>query len=189
MSSAGFRLLCGGIALILALFAGTAFAAQESQGILEIRIKDHRDAIGDFAELNLVIDKISISRARGLRIWETGWKDFAPSLAIVDLTKFLDKKTARVFRGPVDAGNFGAFHVQLKSIEGRLKKTQKAVPVKNTVAAIELAFEVPNQGETLIVLDLTVLDLSDHPPRGYELSVKGLELTTNGKRIQKIPPG
>jgi hypothetical protein len=54
---------------------------------------------------------------------------------------------------------------------------------------VKLAFEVPNGGETVLVLDLTVTDLSDHPPRGYELSVKGLELFTDGKLIQKIPPG
>jgi hypothetical protein len=48
---------------------------------------------------------------------------------------------------------------------------------------------VAKNGAALLVVDLTVTDLSDHPPRGYELSVKGLELFSNGKRIQKIPPG
>ena len=40
-----------------------------------------------------------------------------------------------------------------------------------------------------MIIDLTVLDMSDHPPRGYELAIQGYELFTNGKLIQKIPPG
>jgi hypothetical protein len=31
--------------------------------------------------------------------------------------------------------------------------------------------------------------MSDHPPRGYELEIQGYELFTNGKLIQKVPPG
>jgi hypothetical protein len=31
--------------------------------------------------------------------------------------------------------------------------------------------------------------MSDHPARGYELSLKGYELMTNGKLMQRIPPG
>lgn len=188
MKSYGSRALFAGFALVLSLCAGFALAGQRDQGILEIRIKDHRDAIGDFARLNIVIDRILISPATGLRIWRTGWRELAPSSAVIDLTRYLDKKTARVFRGSIDAGTFDAFHVKLESIEGLLKKTQKAVPIKNTLGAVKLSFQVPNGGETLLVVDLTVADLSDHPPRGYELSIKGLELFTNGKLIHKIPP-
>ena len=156
--------------------------------MLEVRIKDHRDAISDFARLDITIDKILISPAPGLRVWQTGWKELMPSPATIDLTQYIDKKTARVFRGSIDKGAFDAFHVKLKSIEGVLKNNQKTVPVKNTVGPVKLSFQVPDRGETLLVLDLAVTDLSDHPPRGYELNVKGLELFTNGKLIQKIPP-
>jgi len=183
------RALFSRAALLLCLCAAAAFAAERDQGILEVRIKDHRDAIGDFARLDITIDKILISPAPGLRIWQTGWKELAPSPATLDLTRYVGKKTARVFRGPIDKGAFDVFHVKLKSIEGMLKKNQKTVPVKNTLGAVKLSFQVPERGETLLVLDLAVTDLSDHPPRGYELTVKGLELFTNGKLIQRIPPG
>jgi hypothetical protein len=54
---------------------------------------------------------------------------------------------------------------------------------------VKLSFTVPAKGETILIIDLTVIDMSDHPPRGYELGLKGYELFTNGKLIQKIPPG
>lgn len=169
-------------------FASTSRAA-EPQGVLEIQIKDHRDAIGDFAKLNIVIDKILVSPKAGLKIWQTGWKELAASPDVVDLTKYVGKPTARVFRSSIDAGSFDAFHLKLKRIDNVLKKTQKPAPVKNTIGPVQLAFEVAPKGETILVIDLTVADLSDHPPRGYELGIKGYELYRNGKLVGKVPPG
>ena len=116
--------------------------AAEARGMLEIQIKDHRDAIGDFAKLNITID----------------------------------------------AGSFDDFQLNLRNIDGVLKKNQKNAPVKNTVGPVKLSFDVPAKGETILVIDLTVVDLSDHPPRGYELGIRGYELYTNGKLIGKVPP-
>ena len=89
----------------------------------------------------------------------------------------------------MDAGAFNAFHLKLKSMDGVLKKTKKSVAVKNSVGPVELAFDIPAQGETILVIDLTVMDLSDHPSRSYELEIKGYELITNGKLLHKVPPG
>lgn len=180
--------LCA-LALTLCLWAALPLAAEGDQGILEVRIKDHRDAIADFARLDIIIDKILISPKAGLRFWQTGWRELAPSPATFDLTQYVDGKTVRVFRGFIDSGSFDAFHLKLKSVKGMLKKNQRAVPTKDTVGPVKLSFQVPSKGETLLVLDLVVTDLSDHPPRGYELSIKGLELFTDGKLVQKVPPG
>jgi len=52
------------VSLAAAIPAG---AAEESRGSLEIRIKDHREAIGDFAKLTLTIAEILISSKPGLK--------------------------------------------------------------------------------------------------------------------------
>lgn len=170
------------------LVADVANTAERAQGVLEIRIKDHRDAIGDFAKLNINIDKILISPNVGLKVWQTGWQELTASPDTVDLTKYIGKTTAKVFRSNIDAGQFDAFHLKLKSIDAVLKKNQKSAPVKNTLGPVKLTFDVPPKGETILVIDLTVVDLSDHPPRGYELGIRGYELYTNGKLIGRIPP-
>ncbi len=175
--------------LLLICCPGSISRAAEPKGVLEIQVKDHRDAIGDFAKLNIRIDKILISPKTGLKIWQTGWKEFNPSPDTVDLTKYVGKPTARVFRSSIEAGSFDAFHLKLKTIDGLLKKNQKNAPVKNTVGPVKLSFDVPANGETILVLDLTVVDFSDHPPRGYELGIRGYELYTNGKLVSKVPPG
>jgi uncharacterized protein DUF4382 len=172
----------------LGLNAVPALGAESKRGVLEIQIKDHREAIGDFSQVKIVIDKISLSPRAGLKFWQTRWQDIAPSSDSVDLTQFTGKKAARIFRGEMAAGAFDAFNIKIKTITAVLKKTGRSTSIKNTVGPVKLAFEVPAQGETLLVIDLVVTDFSDHPPQGYELGIKGYELYTNGRLVEKIPP-
>ena len=166
-----------------------ARAAEPQQGILEVRIKDHRDAIGDFDKLILAIDKIAVSPKPGLKFWQTGWKDLSVTSEPVDLTKYIGQNTAQLFRAPIEAGAFDAFHLKIKNIAGVLKKNQRKAVVKNTIGPFKLTYEVRPNSETRLILDLVVSDMSDHPPGGYELSLRGYELFMNGKLIEKIPPG
>lgn len=181
------RIACFGFLLLFLIAASVA--ANSGQGTLEIRLKDHREAIGDFSRLNIAINQIAISPKVGLRFWQVGWDHFEPLIQAVDLTQYIGDKSVRIFRGTVKAGSFDAVHLQLKAVEGVLKKDRRNAKVKNLVGPLKLNFEIPPLGDTVIILDLVVLDMSDHPPRAYELGVKGYELYTNGKLIDKIPPG
>lgn len=175
--------------VLLILWVAPEVAGQPEQGTFEVRIKDHREAIDDFSRLLLEIDKVAISPKPGLRFWQTSWKELSPSPASVDLTKYVGKESAKIFRADIDAGAFDAFHLKIKSVDGLLKKNQHSAPVKNTIGPVKLSFDIAARGETVLVLDLTVIDFSDHPPRGYELKLKGYELYSNGKLVDKIPPG
>jgi hypothetical protein len=177
------------ILLLLFVLGTPAIAAQPDRGTFEVRIKDHREAIDDFSRLLIAIDKIAISPRPGWKFWQTTWQELNPSLASIDLTKYVGKDSAVVLRAPIGAGAFEALHLKIKSIDGLLKKDGRHAPVKNSIGPIKLSFHVEPPRATVLVLDLTVIDLSDHPPRGYELSLKGYELYTNGKLVDKIPPG
>jgi hypothetical protein len=180
----------GPLVFLLLFFPATNFgAAASNQGTLEIRIKDHREAIGDFSKLIISIDKLSLNPKVGLKFWQAGWKDLPPSPVSLDLTQYVGKKVATVFRAPVTAGSFDAIHLKLKSVEGVLKEGQRNSQVKNLIGPIRVSLDINVNAETVIVLDLVVLDMSDHPPRGYELNIKGWELYTNGKLVDRIPPG
>jgi hypothetical protein len=103
------------------------------------------------------------------------------------LTQYVGKKTVTIVRTAVEQGAFKAFHLKLRSIDGVLKKARRGASAKNAVGPVKVPFEVFARGETVLV-DLAVIDMSDHPPRGYELEVKGYELYTNGKLTIKVPP-
>lgn len=164
-----------------------ALGAETARGVLEIQLTDHREAIGDFSQVKLVIEKILVSPRSGLQFWRSGWQEIAPSSDSIDLTQLTGKKTARIFRGEIRPGAFDAFNIKIKTISA-LKKTGRSASIKNTVGPVKLAFEVPAQSETLLVVDLVVTDFSDHPPQGYELAIKGYEVYTHGKLVEKIPP-
>lgn len=177
-----------GVVLALCL-AMPATAAAPNQGVLEVRLKDHREAIGDFARLTVTVGEILISPRPGLMFWQSGWNSLAVAAETVDLTKYVGKNSARIFRGSLNPGSFDAVNLKLKAVNGILKKSQRDAPVKNTVGPIKVPFEIRAQGETLIILDLVVMDMSDHPPRGYELAVRGYEIYADGKLVDKVPPG
>ncbi len=171
------------------LSAAPARGAEAGRGVLEIQIKDHREAIGDFDKLVVILDTLRISPKPRLLVRTAAWQDLMPSPAAVDLTQYVGKKTARIFRAELDAGAFDALDLRIQKIDALLKKTRRPAAVKNTLGPVKIAFQVPAGGETLLIIDLVVNDLSDHPPRGYELGIGGYELYTNGKLIEKIPPG
>lgn len=181
--STPYLLLCGLLSVL------PVFAQGRGQGILEVRVKDHREAIDDFSKLDIVFDTIRISPKAGLKFWQIGWKELKPSVEKIDLTQYTGDHSATIFRSEGMPGSFDAIHLKLKGIEGILKKTKTKVSVKDLVGPIKLAFSVHQKGVTLIVLDLAVIDMSDHPPQSYELHLKGYELLINGKLIDKVPPG
>jgi hypothetical protein len=183
--------LCRYAMVVLAWIACAAVAAPagESQGMLEVRVKDHREAIGDFSKLILAFDAVSISANAGYKFWRSGWKDLTPALASLDLTRYTGPHSATVFRGPVGAGSYDAIHLKVRTVEATLKKTRGQAQLKNSVGPIKLAFATRSAGETVIVIDLVVLDVSDHPPQAYQLAIRGYELYVDGKLKDKIPPG
>src|SRR5439155_6141475 len=85
--------------------------ANEARGVLEVRVKDHREAIGDFSRVTLKLDKIAISPKPGLKFWRTGWQDLTLSLDSIDLTKYAGKQSVTIFRGTLGAGAFDAIQL------------------------------------------------------------------------------
>ena len=159
------------------------------KGTLEIRLKDHREAIGDFATLEVSVKVVRLSPKTERTAAQAEWKDLRPSVKQVDLTRYTGKDSAVIFNGKLVRGHFEAIHLKLDPVKGILKKNQQEVLIENLISPIKLPFSIHPRTETGIVLDLVVLDIGDHPPRGYELHIKGYELYTGGRLVDKIPPG
>lgn len=172
---------------MLIFFAAAVPAAAERQGLLQVRIKDHREAIGDFSKVSLTIGEILISVKPGFKFWQSQWRSLAPSIPSIDLTQYVGGKSTAIFKGTLEVGLFDAIHLKVQDITGILKSGRNA-PIKNLIGSLKLPFRVQAGSETTIVIDLVVLDLRDHPPRGYELGINGYELYIDGKLIDKVPP-
>lgn len=178
--------------LALALWAGLARAETDaaSEGALEVRVKDHRNAIDDFRTLDLSFGALRLAPEPGMKSSDPGWLELAPLLDRMDLTRYKDgAAAATVYRGRLRPRRFAAVDLRVTGVRGVLAKTGGAIPVRNAVGPIRLEFEVKPDATTVVVLDLEVLDLSDHPGRGYELLLKGYELYEDGRLLERIPPG
>lgn len=158
-------------------------------GVLEIHLTDHREAIGDFVRLDVEIDTLRLHPKRRLSLRKSDWLDLRPSVASVDLTQYVEKRTIAVWRGELPTGRFEAVHLKLKSARGELKESAEIAPVADEARPIRLPFDIRASDVTRIVVDLVVFDMSDHPNRGYEVHVRGYELYYNDALADKVPPG
>ncbi|MDP6558655.1 MAG: DUF4382 domain-containing protein [Candidatus Binatia bacterium] len=154
------------------------------KGTLEVRVKDHRQAIDDFTNVGLTLDALRI-KPKGLN----SWRDLTLATTQVDLTELVGGGSAVIHRSEMEARSFEALDLDIKKINETLKDTKKKAKVQNSLGPIWLPFSISENKMTRIVLDLTIIDISDHPPRGYELHIKGYELYTDGQLTDKIPPG
>jgi hypothetical protein len=178
-------LFCVGFIVV----AATACGQRGAKGSLEIRVEDHADAIGYFSKVNITIDAIRLSPKIGFRFWRMGWLELSPSLRQLDLTEFVNNSGATIFTGEINADSFEAFDLRVREVRGVLKEGSKEVQIDNKVKPIALPFSVnPGESSTLVI-DLTVMDMSDHPPATYELQLIGYEVYNNGKLVDKVPPG
>ena len=174
---AGFFFTWIGLSILFA-----SCSAAPGKGTLEVRVKDHRAAIDDFAKLEASVESIR------LKPWGN-WIDLKPDLASFDLTAYRNGNSVNVFKGEIESGSFEGFHLKLGKIGGILKKRNAPAEVKNGVGPIQLSFTVEPHQPTLLIVDLEVLDLSDHSGRGYELHINGYEHFRDGKLIDRVPPG
>ena len=158
-------------------------------GTLEIHLTDHREAIGDFARLNVEIETVRLHPKRLLSLRQSDWLDLQPTVASVDLTQVTDKRTIAIWRGELPSGRFEALHLKLNRAAGELKASAETVAVADEARPLRLPFDIRVNDVTRIVVDLVVLDMSDHPKRGYEVHVRGYELYYNDALADKVPPG
>jgi hypothetical protein len=145
-------------------------------------VKDHREAIDDFSKLQVFVEAVRV-KGRG------PWLEIAPSTPSFDLTLYAAGGSVSVFQGEMESGPYEGLHLKFEKISGTIKKNGFSVDVKNGVGPIQLPFSLEPKRAALVVIDLKVLDLSDHHGRGYELHLNGYEVYRDGRLIDKVPPG
>jgi hypothetical protein len=173
--------------VVLVSVAPLGCSQPSGRGFLEVKIKDHRDAIGDFTSVKIAIQSIRLSPKVGLKFWQMGWSDLNPDVERVDLTQHVGQSAATIYKGGIAAGSFEAFDLKLRGIDS-VRKNSDPLLISNKLTPVALSFTVKPGEVVTIILDLTVMDMSDHPPQAYELQWAGYEVYSNGKLIDKIPP-
>ena len=167
--------------VLLAMLGACSGPQPKGKGTLEVRIKDHREAIDDFTKLDVPIELIRIKPFGN-------WIDVKPNLQSIDLTAYRKGNSVTVYKGEIDSASFEGFHLKLGKLFGTLKKGNAPSEVKNRVGPIQVPFVVEPAQVTLLIFDLKVMDFSDHTGGGYELQINSFEHYRDGKLISRIPP-
>ena len=142
-----------------------------SYGQLEVRITDHREAIGDFQRLEIEIPKIGIQA--GVRPRPDAWVLYAPPRRILDLTQLVEGKFAVLLTDNAPAGHYRWIRVDLERVEGILIDGRRPdITVFDDPVAYP--FRIVSGKRTVVTVDLIVVDASDHPGRGYELHIRNV---------------
>ena len=165
-------LLWGLVAVLL--FGGAVACSAETQhasdrGQLEVRVKDHREAIADFRRLEFDISQIGIQGA--LRPQASAWLLFAPSRRNVDLTQLVGGKYAVLLTEDAPAARYRWIRFDLEGVQGVLKNGRRP-HMKVFDDPVAYPFRIVSGKRTVLTIDLIVVDVSEHPGKDYELHIR-----------------
>jgi hypothetical protein len=164
----------GILALALSLTACSGASAAPTD-ILDIRLSDHRVAIGDFERLDITLQSVGVHPTAALRT--EGWLEFTPQTVTLDLTQYLDGRQATILKTPLPTGNYNAVRLVVAGGEGQLKTGGTAF-VTGFQQSAALRFTARNGQTTTILLDVLVEAADDHPGGGYSMNL--LNASTKG---------
>jgi hypothetical protein len=158
--------------LLLATLIAGAWTADA--GILEVRIHDHREALADFLSVVVTIPTVGLHPAGLPRAG--GWRELPTALQRLDLTQHTAANPVTIVRATLEPGAYDAIRLEVKEI--RATGTDgRAIPVVWATGAVAARFSASPGRLNIVTLDLTVIDMSDHPPKGYELHVKTVSVS------------
>ncbi|MFQ5946477.1 MAG: DUF4382 domain-containing protein [Anaerolineae bacterium] len=147
--------------------------ASGGTGGLEVRIKDHEEAIERFRSLEVKIASVAIHPTALER--EVGWRDLQTAATTIELTELVGGPYAVVFNGEVESGEYDGIRLSIDQIHGLLQNGSEAVVEPGEFEAF-LNFDLSAGQETIALLDMVVLDVSEHGTEGYLLTLIGASL-------------
>jgi hypothetical protein len=159
----------GLVGLLILGWVEIGCAASPSPGHLEVRVRDHREAIGDFSELWLTFSSVDIHPTGQPR--SEGWIEFEPSVQRLDLTQYVEGQEAVIVQTTPEIGIYNAVRLRVDQVSATLTNGQPA-EVLVDFETVALDFRVQEGRTTVLSLDLVVLDLSDHAGQDYALQLR-----------------
>jgi len=129
--------------------------APSNTGNFVFLLSDEVNAIGDFENLWVTVEKVAL-----LQSGNPGkWIEFTPETRKVDMVLLPGDKTQEIWRGDVPAGNYTRVILYVSQVEGLLKGSQSIIEIKLPGNKLQLStsFRVSSEEITSFVYDLTVI--------------------------------
>ena len=168
-----FIFLCISFGLAGALFAVGVQDETNKEEVVKGKVKvfltDHREAIDDFYSLVVEVDKIRFHKkdfASG-----EGWIDVDCEKKLFDLTQYKDGKLFQLVEVELFEGKYDAIELLISKAYGTPEgESELSIPVD--IGIVRMIFAISPKQTLKLILDLTVLDVSDHPGKKWVIILK-----------------
>ncbi len=125
------------------------------QGNFAFLVSDDINAIADFDNVMVTIDKVGLLKSDD----SAKWMEFVPEVKEFDLAQLPGEKTQELWRGDVPQGNYSKVMIYVSKVTGTLKATKETISIKlpSNKLQLSLPFQVKANEVTSFTYDLTVM--------------------------------
>lgn len=128
----------------------------DGEGRFVLHVTDAPDNIGDFASLNVTVERIVLSKKTDAGV-EGGSVTHAPATSTFDLTKLTNGNVSTIFRDGVEAGSYGKLTLHVANATGvLLDGTTVAVKAPSGRLFLNTDFTIEEGQETEFLFDIQV---------------------------------
>lgn len=130
-------------------------SAPSAEGNFVFLVSDEVNAIGDFAALNVSIEKVELLQSGG----PERWVEFVPEVKEFDLTLLPGDKTQELWRGNIPEGEYTRVVIHVSQVRGTLKATGQTIEIKLPSNKLQMSkpFQISSGHVTSFTYDLTVV--------------------------------
>jgi len=160
----------------------TTITSPTPTGNFAFLVSDDVNAIAEFSEVNVTIDKVTLLKGGA----SPEWVEFAPEVAEFNLALLPGEETQELWRGNIPEGNYTKVIIYVSNVNGTLKSTGESVNIKSpsNKLQISLPFKVSADSVTSFIYDLTVVKTGNEHNVKYILKPQAGE---SGATQQPIP--
>lgn len=173
MRSLPLKLIWAALLIALVAACSTPFGSTSTPGTVEVRISDHREAIGDFERLDITIEHIGFHPTGAPRT--EGWLEVEPDVEVVDLTQVVDGPTVTILETSVQSGGYDAVRLTVTEGQGVLQDNT-TVELAGFEEAARLEFALQSDERLILVIDVVVESEDDHPGGSYQMYLSSIEI-------------
>lgn len=126
-----------------------------AEGNFVFLVSDEVNAIGDFTDLNISIEKVGLLQSGS----SERWVEFATEVKEFDLTLLPGDKTQELWRGNIPEGEYNKVVMYVSQVRGTLKATGQTIEIKLPSNKLQMSkpFQVSAGNITSFTYDLTVV--------------------------------
>ncbi len=130
-------------------------SAPNAEGNFAFLVSDELNAIGDFTDLNVSIEKVGLLQSGD----SERWVEFATEVKEFDLTLLPGDKTQELWRGNIPEGEYTKVVMYVTQVRGTLKATGQTIEIKLPSNKLQMPkpFQVSAGNVTSFTYDLTVV--------------------------------